>query len=383
MSSSKTVFRENFMKFFQNNTISQNTDFEKGKHEWITIYNITEPTMHPCVCGHNVKHITYLFNEKNQNIVSVGTTCCKKYDLLGKHMKNELLIHILREEISEHCFKNSENLLTLEKDLGELLENYIYEKFQEIMKKYSRDMDENVFYFDVFYPLNRMKEDILELNDYGYDFSKHYDEIVEILREREIHIRETESIESDEETETNSEIMKKLDKIEDEISQLLNENFSDITDSENGDLDLEVNVMIDEEFITIELKEEEEKEKEKEEKENYIINEDRRIDREINLIIESEIQREEKEAEAEAYLENEEKEIEEAMTRYIERSIDNDFERKYTERDLRFMMDMHDLNMRIDNLKQGVELYKKEFIIFYANLQEFKKEVMEHNKKNR
>ena len=360
MSSSKLVFHENFMNFFQKPNISQNIDFEKGKHEWISICNTTEPTMYSCVCGHKVKNITYLFNEKNQNIVSVGTTCCKKYGLLEKHMKNELLIHILREQISQHCFKHSGKILSLEKDLGELLENYIYEKFTGIMKQYSRDMDENIFYFDVFYPLNRMKDDILELKTYGYDFNKYYNEICQILREREIHINEMRETE-DTDSETNSEIMEKLDKIEQEISELLNENLS-----ENEESDLEENEEISE-LLNENLEEK---------------------DLEENLRIEEEIKKEAEEEtskkEAEEYLENEEREIQEKVTHYIERNIENiytNYEPKYTERELRLKLGIHELNMRIEYLRRGIEEYKRDYAIFDANLQQFKNEIEIFNSK--
>ena len=390
--SSKKVFNDNFMNFFQNSKISQNVNFEEGKHEWISICNITETTMHPCVCGHNVKHITYLFNEKNKHIVSVGTTCCKKYGLLEKHMKNELLIHVLREQISQHCFKNSGNLLSLEKDLGELLDNYIYEKFTGIMKQYSRDMDENNFYFDVFYPLNRMKDDILELKNYGYDFSKHYDEICEILREREIHNRE---IIEDSDSETNSVIMEKLDKIEKEISELLNENFSEITYFENENMDEEENIeKIEESSENEEISEllrENSSETSVLEKENMDVEENIRIEEEIKKEIEEEISKKEfEEKEAEEYLNNEDKEIEEAMNYYIERNTETDcyyikpytnYDRIYTESDLRIRLGIQELNMRIDKLKTGIEEYKKDFNIFNKNLEEYNKLIIEINRK--
>jgi hypothetical protein len=378
-----------FIDFFLKNGVSQT--FEKN--EWISIYNTVEQNMHPCVCGHNVKHITYLFNEKNRNIVSVGTTCCKKYGLLGKHMKNEILIHVLREEISQHCFKNSGNLLTLEKDLGELLENYIYEKFSGIMKKYSRDMDENIYYFDVFYPLNRMMQDILELKNYGYDFSKDYDEISEILRERDMHKRETLE-KTDTDSETNSEIMEKLDKIEQEISQLLNETISETSDFEYEESDLEKesleeNPEKDPEEISQLLRENSSETKDFEYEESDLVFEDEYLeesDLEENVRIEEEIQKEmeeensKKEAEekeAEEYLENNDKEMEETVTNY-ERNIENrypDYQYIYTARDLKLMLGIQELNMRIKILKDGIEDYKKNFAVFHENLQQFKSDI--------
>lgn len=384
MTSVKTIiFHKNFMDFFQNPKISQNTDFEKGKHEWITILNTTESTISPCICGHNVKHMTYLFNEYNQNIVSVGTTCCKKYGLLEKHMKNELLIHVLITQISQGLYKNSGNLLSLEKNIGELLENHIFERFHEIIKKYSRDMDENNYYFDVFNPLNRMKENILEFKKYGYDFSNQYEEICELIKEREMHITESES-ESGMESETNSEIIFRLDRIKDEIKQLFDSELteSELTDSEyEAEIKQELEEDIRKEFeaeikreLEDDIKYEESNQKNKEELQEYI-----RIQENIRKELEQDIRIQEDIKQAEEYLENQEKEVEQIVYQYYDGDIYSEYYRKYSERDLRIKMELHDLNMRIENLQKGIEEYKKDFSIFYNNLQIFSKYVKENS----
>ena len=59
--------------------------------------------------------------------------------MLEKHLKNEILIHILREQISLLSYKNVENIITFSKDIGILLEEYISKKFGEIKEKYSRE----------------------------------------------------------------------------------------------------------------------------------------------------------------------------------------------------------------------------------------------------
>ena len=400
MTSVKTIiFHKNFMDFFQNPKISQNTDFEKGKYEWITILNTTESTISPCICGHNVKHMTYLFNEYNQNIVSVGTTCCKKYGLLEKHMKNELLIHVLITQISQGLYKNSGNLLSLEKNIGELLENHIFERFHEIIKKYSRDMDENNYYFDVFNPLNRMKENILEFKKYGYDFSNQYEEICELIKEREMHITESES-ESGMESETNSEIIFKLDRIKDEIKQLFDEKLSEIANSESTESELSISEYeesyvefdyykkhgemiqdIRKEFeaeIKREL-EEDIKQGESNQKNKEELQENIRIQENIRKELEQDIRIQEDIKQAEEYLENQEKEVEQIVYQYYDGDIYSEYYRKYSERDLRIKMELHDLNMRIENLQKGIEEYKKDFSVFYNNLQIFSKYVKENS----
>jgi ribosomal protein S15P/S13E len=57
------------------------------------------------------------------------------------------------------------------------------------------------------------------------------------------------------------------------------------------------------------------------------------------------------------------------------------YERTYTERDLRMMLGMYDLNQRIDNLRKGIEEYKKDFAVYYENLQKLNQKVSEYNTK--
>jgi hypothetical protein len=77
-------------------------------------------------------------------------------------------------------------------------------------------MDENSYYFDVFKPLKKMEKDILELIEkYNFDLVQYYHEISQFLKEREINYNEYLD------SETNSEIMEKLETIENEINGLL------------------------------------------------------------------------------------------------------------------------------------------------------------------
>lgn len=320
-------FYKNFIDFFQNNKISQSTDFEKVKKEWIPFLNINDQVIQPCICGHNVKHLTYLLNVINKTVILIGTSCCKKYGFLEKHMENEILIHILREQISRLSYKNLGNIITFTKDLGNLLEEYIFEKFSSITKKYSRDMDDSVYFFDIFTPINKMKEDVLELIEkYGYDFNKYYDEICEFLREKIMDKKEMNDSEdsSSETTETNSEIFERLDKIEVEISQLLNENFG------HGN----------------EMNE--------------------------NIRIEEEIQKENLEKEGEKYLENEENELEDKISTYIEKDKNMKI---YSINDYNRMIKMEKANDRLAKIRIDIDDYKVNFAKFRESIGKLKEQV--------
>jgi hypothetical protein len=209
-------FYQIFNDFLQKHKISPSSNIETIKNEWIPFLNITELHLESCICGHKIKHITYLFNIHNKNIVFMGSSCCKKYGLLEKHLENDLLSHILKTQISQHSFEKNENIVLLTNSLDFLMKEYIFEKFKLCTYKYSREMDENSYYFDVFKPLKKMEKDILELIEkYNFDLVQYYDEISQFLKEREIYYNEY----SD--SETNSEIMEKLEIIENEINGLL------------------------------------------------------------------------------------------------------------------------------------------------------------------
>jgi hypothetical protein len=207
-------FYQIFNDFLKKHKISPLSNIESIKNEWIPFLNITELHPESCICGHKIKHITYLFNIHNKHILFIGSSCCKKYGLLEKHLENDLLSHILKTQISRHSFEKNENIVLLKNSLDILIKEYIFEKFRLYTHKYSREMDENSYYFDVFKPLKKMEKDILELIEkYNFDLVDYYDEISQFLKEREI------SNHSD--SETNSQILEKLENIENEINQLL------------------------------------------------------------------------------------------------------------------------------------------------------------------
>jgi hypothetical protein len=319
---------ENLKIFFQKNEISQIDHLENSKNEWIPFFNTLEPNLETCICGHKVKHITYLFNKITRKIIFIGTSCSKKYVFFEKNMKNDFLLYILREQISHSFFEKKGNTIFLEKDLGELLEKHIFEKFSEIIKKYKRDMDENIYYFDVFIHLYRMKTNILELIEYGYDFNKYYQEILDVLKEREIYNKEIDE-KKETDSETDSIIIERLNKIEEEISQLLDNDLGETKEIE---------------------------------------------DLEENLKIEEDIKKELEEKEAEENLEFEERQLEKSIFEYMKNIMikKEENQKYYSEKDLKRMIKIHDLKNRVKNLKKNIEEYKKDFSIFKKNLEIFK-----------
>ena len=388
---SRTIFLDFFRK------ISQFPDFETSKQEWIPFLHDTKSTMQPCICGHKVKHFTYLLNRLNKTVVSIGTSCCKKYGLSEKHLENELFIHILREQISRLSYKNVGNVIIFTKEVGKLLEEYISEKCREIKHKYSREeykTDENAYYFDIFIPLKRMKCDILELIEgYGYDFTSYYDSVSEFLKESEF-VEKSNNFDYDSDndsvSETNSEIIERLDKIEEEISLLLNEDFSEkeleeeMKEKESLGEKLE-GEKLEEEKLEESLGEKFEEEKFEGEKLEESLEkkfEEKTLEESLeeNLRIQKEIQKEIQQDQAEEYLHSfhvpisviEDYERENRFL-YLKEKYSNEetFQQKmekYSGLDFRQIMQICDVKLRIQNLKTGIEMLKKDFAIFDQKL---------------
>ena len=109
-------FYQIFTDFLGKNKISQCTKGQNIKNQWIPFLNINETKLQHCICGHKVKNTTYLFNYVNKTIIFIGTSCCKKYGLLEKHMENDILINILRRQISQFSYNKNENIIFLTKD---------------------------------------------------------------------------------------------------------------------------------------------------------------------------------------------------------------------------------------------------------------------------
>jgi len=212
----QSIFYKIFNDFLIKNEISPSSNFESVKKEWIPFFHTHEKQIQECICGHKVKYITYYFNIIHKTVIFIGTSCCKKYGFSQKTMENDIFIHVLRTQIIQSFYEKKGNLLVLTKNLNDLLEEYIFERFQLFTTKYIQTIDKNTYYFDVYKPLEKMKNDILELiEQYGYQLHKQYDEICDYLKEKEMMMNEKEDFES------HSEIMNHLENIEREIFEIL------------------------------------------------------------------------------------------------------------------------------------------------------------------
>jgi hypothetical protein len=184
-----------------------------------------------------VKLFSFLFNIRTFEIIKIGTSYCKNHGLLKEHLKNDFLITVLREN---YLRKNNtkENLWILSKLE---LEDRITRRFIEFESLYFEKQtdysntpeNDDIIYYDFYLPIVHFKKDILEIIDI-YGNSEIIDEILEKIErfiekiskideeslKKSEETKETEESEESEESEETEEI---LDRIKNEIIELLGE----------------------------------------------------------------------------------------------------------------------------------------------------------------
>jgi len=131
------------------------------KNEWQIVLSDKSNGTHHCICGHNVKRITYVYNKNTKELLCIGTTCVKKYGIY-EHMKNGILLLFIKNMIH-----------TGEMYDDSVLKTYIQDKylsFREKIMEYS-DSDE-IDYYDVVAPFRRLLNDVCDLvTEYKYDLT--------------------------------------------------------------------------------------------------------------------------------------------------------------------------------------------------------------------
>jgi len=331
-------------------------------------HHIIEESPQLCISGHKVRHFTFLFDILTHTILKLGTSYCKKHGLLKNHMKNDLLITVLRESVKSGSF--------LEKTISISLSVYIFNLIKSTINnkiEYFQNIDlstDEIEYYDYRLPLEHLKRDVLEIkaeyfNEYNFpEYSGEYFDIVERIDDL-LDYRENTDINKIEESLTN---------IQNEILQLLNSEGgfkNDILDIEKqAEIEIQENIKI-EESLKYE-KEEQEKQEILERYEEYINFEKQQID-----------------SIAEEYYDNEEmddfiktilKEIMDSIKETEESSVVETIKQNNTFEDQR--LDALELKERIRILAEGINEFKIEFAVFQNDLYHFKKDIEEQRNRH-
>jgi hypothetical protein len=127
--------------------------------QWEIFHNDHSNFYKPCICGHRVKRITYLYDNLHRKIIFIGTTCVKKYGIT-RHLNNRILIQVLKESLVS--FESIE--------LEDRLKTWIESRYNVLLEKVNA-CSEGVFdYYDIVAPFRRLLNDICELvTEYHFD----------------------------------------------------------------------------------------------------------------------------------------------------------------------------------------------------------------------
>jgi hypothetical protein len=109
-----------------------------------------------CICGHHVKRVTYLYNIDTKEILCIGTTCAKKYGIT-RHIKNRILIQVLKEDVQKG-------------DLVNRVPQWIQHTYFDFREKINSTSKNDLDYYDIVAPFQRLLNDVCELvTEYKYD----------------------------------------------------------------------------------------------------------------------------------------------------------------------------------------------------------------------
>ena len=134
-------------------------------YNWQIIHSCHSDTFQRCICGHNVKRLTYIYNKQTCEIMRVGTTCVKKYGIT-QHITNSLLYVVLHkyivDEIDAISESHEDSYVFIE--IESSLRTCIQEKYKEINAKIdTAHASSSVNYYDVVVPFRRLLTETCDL----------------------------------------------------------------------------------------------------------------------------------------------------------------------------------------------------------------------------
>lgn len=187
----KYKFNENLLK------LSKNKNLELAKTEWREIYreNRTEKTG-LCICQHRLKNIIYMYNIYTKYTITVGSDCCKKFNLQLVKLDNTILKNVIGQMLVRGEYEIINNILEYTNDI------------QNQLIKYIRNIYENE---KILAKIQKLHSDIgILIKDYDLTYLQDiYDEINNFIinemnaKERErIDLQEKQRIEHDENEKT-------------------------------------------------------------------------------------------------------------------------------------------------------------------------------------
>jgi len=154
-------------KFIETILEKKNNETDDGK--WQIVFSDNTRHFMPCICGHKVKRITYIYHRPTKTVGYIGKTCVKKYGIQTK-VSNAILLAVIKGHTDELCIQ-----------IEDLVRLHILEKYNIFMTKIQEYIHEDIEidYYDIVAPFRRLLNDVCDLvSEYEYD-------LVDLLREIE------------------------------------------------------------------------------------------------------------------------------------------------------------------------------------------------------
>ena len=131
--------------------LDKNNNIVNG--HWQTVFSENIHHYMPCICGHKVKRITYIYHRPTKTIGYIGKTCVKKYGIQTK-VSNAILLAVIKGHTDELCVK-----------IDDLVRLHILEKYGIFMTKIREyiQADIEIDYYDIVAPFRRLLNDVCDV----------------------------------------------------------------------------------------------------------------------------------------------------------------------------------------------------------------------------
>jgi len=149
-------------KFIETILEKKNNESDDGK--WQIVFSDNTHHFMPCICGHKVKRITYIYHRPTKTVGYIGKTCVKKYGIQTK-VSNGILLAVIKGNINNPVL------------IEDLVKAHILMKYEDFITKIGDCIE--IDYYDIVAPFRRLLNDVCDLvSEYDFD-------LVDLLREIE------------------------------------------------------------------------------------------------------------------------------------------------------------------------------------------------------
>ncbi len=95
-------------------------------HDWHLIHRkIFHFDQFECICKHHIKRVVFLYSRSLQTCLAVGVSCYKKYVKNRRLLENDILCHVLIEQIEQNKYTIAQNRVMFDLPILDHVSQYI------------------------------------------------------------------------------------------------------------------------------------------------------------------------------------------------------------------------------------------------------------------